>query len=420
MNARRLTLQISLPLILLALGGLLAKQIIGSKKPPVVAPTTFEGPLVRTAEVAVTDVRIDVSTQGTVEPHRTVDLSPQVGGRVVLVSQHLRAGAFVAADEVLLQVDPADYELAIAQQEASVARAELRLVQEHAEAEASLRAWRELEGERPADPLVARQPQIEDAEKSLAAAKALLQRARLDLQRCTLRAPFAARVRTADVEVGSLVQVGQKVAEIYDLAEVEVRLPIPSADAAFVDLPMFHDSAAAQPTPVVFAGEFAGRRYEWRGRVVRTEGELDRRTRQLTVVASVDDPYERASGSARPPLTIGMFVRATIEGRTFHGVAVVPRAAVTPAGEVWVIDPEHRLRSRKVEVLRLEAERALLSGGLEAGEVVVTSQLDTPHAGMPVRIAGPQPATPQPTEPQPATPQPTEPQSTPPQPTTSK
>ncbi len=389
----RLTLQITLPLTILASGVGTALWIESSKKPPVIAPTTFEGPLVRTATVAVTDVRVDVSTQGTVEPHRMIDLSPQVGGRVVQVSENLRAGAFVTADEVLLQLDPTDYELAIAQQEASVARAELRLVQEHAEAEASLRAWRELEGERTADPLVLRQPQIADAEKTLAAAKAQLQRARLDLERCTLRAPFAARVRSAKVEIGSLVQPGQKLAEIYDLAQVEVRLPIPSTDAAFVDLPMYRDSDATLATRVVFEGEFAGRRYQWLGRVVRTEGELDRRTRQLTVVASVDNPYERAAGSARPPLTIGMFVRANIEGRTFAGVAVVPRAAVTPAGEVWVVDSEHRLRSRKVEVLRLEAERALLSGGLQAGEVVVTSQLDTPHAGMPVRVAEPQPTT---------------------------
>ena len=382
-----------MPLAVLSLGAYAAVTIVRNKKPPVVAPSTFEGPLVRTATATVTDVRIDVSTQGTVEPHRSVELSPQVGGRVVMVADALRAGMFVDAGELLLRIDPTDYELAIAQQEAAVARAELRLAQERAEADASLRAWRELEGDKPADPLVRREPQIADAEKSLAAAQALLERARLDLRRTELHAPFDARVRTSKVEVGALLQPGQQVAEIHDLAEVEVRLPIPSTEAAFLDLPMYRDADPDRPTRVVLSGEFAGRRHQWLGRVERTEGELDRRTRQLTVVAAVANPYARDAGSDRPPLTVGMFVGATVEGRTFAGVTVVPRAAVTPAGEVWIVDAEHRLRARKVDVLRLETDRALLTGGVAAGEVVITSQLDTPHEGMPVRVAEPRPSS---------------------------
>ena len=115
--------------------------------------------------------------------------------------------------------------LSVIEGEADVARATLRLHQERAEAEAALRAWRDLEGERPADPLVRREPQIRDAERSLAAAEAQLRRAKLDLDRTVVRAPFAARVRSAAAEVGQVVAAGQRVAELFDLAAVEVRLP---------------------------------------------------------------------------------------------------------------------------------------------------------------------------------------------------
>lgn len=390
----RLALQFLLPIVVLALGAFATMRITQGRKTPVVAPPTFEGPLVRTTAVTMTDVRIDVPAQGSVEPFREVALSAQVGGRIVEVGDNLRPGGFVAAGELLVQIDPTDYRLAIAQHEANVARAQLSVAQERAEADASLRAWRELEGEKPADPLVRREPQIEDAEKSLAAAMAQLERARVDLQRTELRAPFAARVRSAQAEVGQLATTGQSLAQLFDLAAVEVRLPIPSADTAFLNLPMFVDSTHGEAARVVLQGEFAGRRYEWLGKVVRTEGELDRRTRQLTVVANVTDPYARDDSSGRPPLTIGMFVRATIEGRTFRGVVDVPRTAIGPTGEVWVVDAEHRLRSRKVEVLRLHGERAIISSGLQAGEIVVTSQLQTPHAGMPVRLAPTQTAKP--------------------------
>ena len=80
-----------------------------------------------------------------------------------------------------------------------------------------------------------------------------------------------------------------------------------------------------------------------------------------------------------------MFVTATIGGRTFRDLAAVPRTAVSPSGEVWVIDGENRLRRRQVGLLRMERDRALLDRGLSAGERVLVSTLDAPTDGMPVQ-----------------------------------
>ncbi|MFM1870849.1 MAG: Multidrug transporter MdtA [Planctomycetota bacterium] len=385
MKTLRLVLQILLPLLVLAGAAYLASRILAARAKPTVVTPTFEGPPVRIAKVRPADLRIDVAAQGTVEAYRSVAIAPQVGGRVIAVGDGMRAGAFVAAGEVLIAVEREDFELAIVQREADVARATLRLHQERAEAEAALRAWRDLEGDRPADPLVRREPQIQDAERSLAAAQAQLRRAKLDLDRTVVVAPFAARVRNAAAEVGQFVQPGQRIAELFDIAAVEVRLPIATADAAFLDLPMFGGTDDANGPSVEFAADFAGRRHVWSGRVVRTEGEIDRRTRQLTVVARVDAPFEKSPDGARPPLAVGMFVTATIGGRTFRDLAVVPRAAVSPNGEVWTIDGENRLRRRQVGVLRLERDRALIDRGLAAGERVLVSTLDTPTDGMPVQ-----------------------------------
>lgn len=386
MNAVRTTLQFLLPVAVLVLGWLLSKQILGLAKPPVLASTSFTGPAVRVVTAATADVRIDVDTQGTVEPFRTLDLAAQVGGRIVEMSPSLRAGGFFAKGELLVGIERADYELAIVQQQANVARAELRLLQERAEASAAVRAWQELEGEQAADPLVTRAPQIRDAEANVAAAKAQLDQAQLNLDRTQVKAPFPGRVQNARVDLGQLVQAGQTLAQLYGIEFVEIRLPIPAADTAFLDLPIhWTDQAASRGAAVDFTAEFGGERHHWAGEIVRTGGEIDRRTRQVTVVARVEAPYARGDSASRPPLAVGLFVQARIQGRQFHGVVALPRTALHGDGEVWVIDAEHRLQRRRVEVLRAEADRVLLRSGVAAGERICITPLELPTDGMPVR-----------------------------------
>lgn len=385
---QRLLLQILVPLLILAAGTFAALGILRLRQPPSVAPVQFQGPLVQILVAAPADRRIDIEAMGTVEPFRAVELASQVGGRVVATAPCLRAGGFCAADELLVAIDPSDYELAVVQRRSDVARAELRLAQERAEAAAALRAWQQLEGERPAEPLVARAPQLRDAEAALAAAEAALDRANLDLSRTRLLAPFAARIRQAKVEVGQLVPAGQPLAELHDLACAEVRLPLSNADAGFVDLPLHwsdggpHESQAA----VEIRAEQAGRTFSWAAKLVRTEGEIDRRTRQQFAVARIDAPYARGADPDRPPLAVGTFVQARIAGRTLSGVQALPRAALRGEDEVWIVDAELRLRRRRVEVLRRSADEVLVRGGLATGDRVCTTALATPTDGMPVRL----------------------------------
>ncbi|MBM4059935.1 MAG: efflux RND transporter periplasmic adaptor subunit [Planctomycetes bacterium] len=387
MKHLRLLLQILLPLALLGGGFWLAKWLQSMQPAPVVEPHAFAAPTVRVHAVELAERRIDVETQGVVEPARAIALAAQVGGRVVAVSPALRAGGFFAEGEVLVEIDPADFALAIVQQEAAVARAELRVLQEQAEADAARRAWQELEGRAPGDPLVRREPQIADAEKALAAARALLDKARLDLERTKVKAPFAGRVRSASVDTGQIAQPGAPLAQLYGTEHAEVRLPLPARDAAFLDLPL-HWSDAGSPAagPAVdLVAAFGGREHVYRGSIVRTEGEVDRRTRQLTAVARIEAPYARNGQQDRPPLAVGTFVRATIHGRSHDGVAALPREALAGQGEVWVVDAGSKLHRRTVDVLREVRDLVYVRGNLAAGELVCTTRLEAPVENMPVR-----------------------------------
>jgi multidrug efflux pump subunit AcrA (membrane-fusion protein) len=174
------------------------------------------------------------------------------------------------------------------------------------------------------------------------------------------------------------------VATIYAVDFAEVRLPVHDEELAFLDLP--RATRAIEPgagATVIVRARFAGAVHEWRGEVVRTEGELDPRTRMVTVVARVKDPYARMNG--RPPLAVGLFVEAEILGADFDGVVVLPRSALRGGDRVLIVDSDDRLRFRDVDVLRLSRDEVYIRGGLERGERVCVSPLEGAVDGMSVR-----------------------------------
>lgn len=381
----RLLLQILLPIAVLAAAAFLVQTMIaGMQKPKVTAPPPAV-PMVRIVLATPQMLQLDVRSQGTVEPRSEIALSAQVSGRVVEIAPTLRAGGFFAANTPLLRIEDDDARMVLAQRQADVARAELRLAQERAEAEAAVRAWQQLEGERAPDALATRALYVAEAEQALAAARAAALRAQRDVERCTVWLPFDGRVRSADVDVGQVVAAGVPLAVVYATDFAEVRLPIPDEDAAFLDLPL-GAGAATGGASVLLEAEFAGASHRWAGTIDRTEGEIDRRTRQLLLVARVPRPFDVGQVPERPPLAVGMFVEATIQGRMFADIVPLPRSAVRADDSVLVVDREQRLVARQVEVLRRDRRTAYVRRGLAAGERVCTSRIDTFVEGMNVHV----------------------------------
>ena len=187
---------------------------------------------------------------------------------------------------------------------------------------------------------------------------------------------------------------GTAVGRIYAVDSAEVRLPLPDDELAYVDVPMSYRGAQQQAGPAVtLSADFAGRRYSWRGRIVRTEGEIDPVSRMVHVVAEVDDPYAPGPDPTRPPLAVGMFVEAEITGRRVDDVVVLPWAALNGRDQVLIVDDDGRLRYRQVDILRSTTENVLVQGGLAPGERVSISALDAVIEGMAVQVAGAEPAT---------------------------
>ena len=215
-------------------------------------------------------------------------------------------------------------------------------------------------------------------------AQVAVQQAERDLLRTELKAPYSGLVRNKRVDVGQFVSRGNSVATIYAADSVEVRVPIADSQLAFLELPLGVRGELPEQyqADVTLSTHYGGEYYEWEGKLVRTEAEIDTSTRMVHAVVRVD---EVADDPQQPALPVGLFVHADISGRMANDVVVLPRAALRNQGQVLVVDPENRLRYRNVELLRFEEDSVIIQGGLKAGEIVNLSPIQTAIDGMRVK-----------------------------------
>lgn len=399
-----------LPFVVLAIG-LLGVALLWTTRPEAVA-TTIEtpAPVVRVMTVQPGAYQFRVAAHGTVEPRRQSDLVSQVSGEVIWVSPALVPGGFFEAEDVLLRIDKTDYEADLESARSVLARAS---------SEADRANKDRGRQRRLANQSVASQSRIDDAENAARVAGAVLReaearvgKAERDLERTELSAPYAGRVRAEDVDLGQFVTRGQPVAKLYAVDYAEVRLPLPDRELRYLEVPLGYrksdlpkaeevtgdpsegESRAVvsvdpdeKPSPrVQLSAEFAGRAHQWDGEIVRTEGELDPKSRMVTVVARVEDPYGRATENDRPPFAVGLFVEAEIEGRLVDNAVVLPRESLVGDAQVVVIDPDGRVELRTVKILRAEREQIVVTEGLSDGDRVSVNPLPGAVDGMMVRV----------------------------------
>ena len=220
------------------------------------------------------------------------------------------------------------------------------------------------------------------AESSVADAHLVLQTARNDLDRTIITAPFAGLVRSEQVDIGQFINRGSSIAEVYATDALEVRLPIADQQLAYLNIPLNQrgEMSPEFAPQVSLTAEYAGRKLAWTGYLARTEAQIDPGSRMVYAIArvSADDADINA-----PP--VGLFVQAEIEGIAEDDIVVLPRSTLRNGNQVLVVDSENRLHFRDVEVLRVYRDDAYISAGLEAGERVSISPLQTVVDGMRVQ-----------------------------------
>lgn len=354
-----------------------------SPKPAVIPAAAI--PAVDIIQVTPAPRELMVTTQGTVQPRRQIDLVAQVGGKIEKVAEYFSEGGFFDAGGELAQLEQQDYRFELTRAIARVADARQLLSLEKGRVRQASREWRDLK-DKDANDLFLRRPQLASAKATLAAAQAEQEQAQLALERTSLRAPFDGRILTTFVDIGQYVTPGTPVARIYATDAVEVRLPLTDRQISLLDLSMHYRDAEARSAPlaVTISGRFGGREWQWQGSIPRTDASIDPRSRVVYAVAEIPDPFARDRQSERPPLLIGQFVQARIPGRRLDAVLSLPRQALRPENSIWVLDDRNRIRIEPVRVLQYGTESVAVQGDFVGSVRVITSPLTLALPGMEV------------------------------------
>jgi len=352
--------------------------MIFAKPAPKPVQNKFVPPVVETMNAIPQSYKVQINSQGTVVPRTEITLTSEIPGKIDFVSRKIQSGSSFDKGDTLLVLDQRDFELALIAAQSSMYQAQVVYERELAESEVAKKEWGNINGGK-ASNLALRKPQLDQAKAALAAAEANYQRALLNVERTYILAPFKGRVRNEYVDIGMVVSPGIPLAQIYAVDMVEVTLPIAENDIKFLSIPLDGRMVPFSKQPgMTLTSSFAGFTQTWNGKILRSAAEIDSRTRMLSVIGQVP---AKPSKQSTLPIKVGMFVNASIEGRSFNDIFVIPREKVRD-GEVWVLNNEGILNKREVSVLRYEKDKALISNGFETGDKVLLTRLDVLVEGM--------------------------------------
>lgn len=373
-------------LVILLFGGAVTTLIFTTE------PTATRSGATKETSMLVDVVRVErgnftptIKATGTVVPSQDIVLGSRVSGEVVGRSENFTPGGYVEKNEVLLQIDKADYQNELLQAKSELRQAKSDLQREMGLQQAAQREY-ELLDDTLTDAnkaLVLRKPQLESAKSIVESAEAAVQQAELDLQRTTIRAPFDAHILTRNATTGSLVAPGEDLGRLVGLNTYWVEATVPVSKLRWLN---FSDEEGATGSEVKIRNRTAWLDGEYRtGYLYKMLGALEDQTRLARVLVSVPDPLATEQKNIdKPSLMIGSFVEVQINAEELTEVTRLNRDYLRTNEMVWVME-DNQLSIREVEIKFQDSEYAYISNGLNNGEQVVTTNLSTVTEGAPLR-----------------------------------
>lgn len=342
--------------------------------------------LVDVTRVEYGTFRPTIVATGTVRPEREILLSPRVSGEVITVADSFTPGSFVGTGELLLQIDPSDFEATLLQRRSELRRANADLQMELGRQGLAKSDYEELADTISTEykTLVLRQPQLDTARAMVESAQAAVKTAELDLERTRIVAPFDAHILTREAHIGSQVGPGQSLGRLVGIDSYWVEVNLPVSDLQWVELPQ-DASGAGSPARVRNRAAWPKGTYR-EAAVHRLIGALESQTRLARVLLTVSDPLaQRPESTGLPPLIMGSFVEVRIEGRPIPGVIRLDRRYVRQNSTVWV-NQDNTLQIREADIVFLDNDFAYIRDGLTKDDLVVTTNLATVVDGARLRL----------------------------------
>jgi membrane fusion protein, multidrug efflux system len=385
---------------------------------------------VRVIEVPRVTVIPTLTGTGNVKPGQTWTAVAQVSGVIIDINPRFKKGEVMRKDEVVLIIDPSDYELAIEQAGNNIEATRTQLADIDVK-EGNTRKLLKIEEqslalnrkelarkktilakgvisksdyEKEKRNVLAQQQQVEAQRNALnlypterqrltaelARLESQLAAATLNLERTTIRMPMTGRIAEANVEINQFVSKGEvlAIADGNETAEIEVQIPM-GRMAGLLRSTQQLDLSATDMTQIAEQLGISARVFlrhnnieaEWPARVMRFSDTIDPRTRTIGVYVEVLGPYAMVQPGIRPPLIKGLFVDVELQGRPRPDSLVVPLSALH-GNTVYVLNQENRLEKRGVIIGLIGSEYAVIESGLSEKERIVISDLVPAIDGM--------------------------------------
>ena len=341
---------------------------------------------VKTMLVKSADLAVRVESQGVAKARTKTSLVSEVSGAVLRVSDNFVVGGTFQAGDMLMALDPTDYEVALQRAEARLMSVKAAMEFERARSVQAAKEWAMTGRPQSEAPLLAlRRPYLLEAEANLLQAQSEVRQAKIKLEKTVIKAPYAGMVANKLADVGQFVTAGTRVGEAFAIDYVEVRLPLTERDLSMMGSLL---SQNLTDKTVLLSGAVDGINTSWQATIVRSEGVVSELNRAQYLVARLADPYglKVDQGNKSVPLRVGTFVKASIEGKVLKDVFQIPRSALLEGSRVGLIDSEQLLKIVSVTVAHADDQYYYLSNGLTEGMEIVISALGTPIEGLKLRV----------------------------------
>ncbi|AEH45567.1 efflux transporter, RND family, MFP subunit [Thermodesulfatator indicus DSM 15286] len=377
---RKTVIQIVLVLFVLAIGLGIAHHFISTKPKVPRRKVKPHIPVVQVETIKPQNFLVTIESFGTVKALRTGSIVSETSGRVIYISPNLLPGGRFKKGEVLVRLDSSDYKAALAMAKAELEEAKRAYEEIKAQAEAARQEWEDVLKEKtPPPPLVVKQPQIAAAKARIKAAQAKYEKARLDLERTVIRAPFDGLVTESKIELGQYLGKGSLVAKAYEVRAVEIAVPLSLEEIKWIQVPGFNAKKGSKAKVSLETLNAT-----WSGRVVRSAAKANEKTRLIDIYVRVKNPLK-----AKVALVPGLFVKVELTGRTLKNVFILPRNALYFQEGKWLVYTvkNGRLIQKDIKVVLFDQrDRAIVREGLKPGDQLILTRLSKPVPGMKVHI----------------------------------
>ncbi|MGJ8663821.1 MAG: efflux RND transporter periplasmic adaptor subunit [Marinicella sp.] len=365
-----------LPIIIILVVVMVILNLMASMKTePAKIPEKPIGFLVETAKLTPSALTISIESQGTISPKRQITLTSEVSGRVMRLNQSFTAGGQFVTGDVLVTLDPADYQVAVARADANVASAQAQLDLEQAKSDQAKKDWQSFGKKGQPSALLLNIPQLDGANASLKAAKADLMKAKRDLEKTEIKAPFDGTVISKSVDIGQFVSITGPLGMIAGTDVAEVRLPLTKENITKLNL----NSIDLRQNPLAVQFLDDNDNPVVNGMIQRLESSMDSRTLMTYAVAEIERPFD--SG-----LFFNDFLQAEITGQSYNQVYAIPTAWMLPKDQVAVFSDDQTLAIKTVHVAHKTNDYFYVDQGLTTSDQIITTPIQAPLEGMQLRM----------------------------------